>query len=280
MASLNRFPHIAEKIFNFIDANDLQDYRSVCKSWQKVIDNPVFWLTKLKKIGQPFNVTKKWQTVISKAKECNVADELISKALVFRYCSLNDLDNFIGNHFWEDLPMITAMKYGSLEIVKLFGEEMNFNFDEKVTHLNIDDFPESDLPIFIAMGYKNFEMVKYIISKMKKPLKDIRNAYGESLFRIAMIFGGLDILKMLVDKNSDFEQIHFELDFAIKYNDFESVKIMLPKVKESKLIQLSNDVARIVERGRVCCQRQPHNVLETAPLQPETNAFIVCVFHK
>ena len=239
MVPFDRFPHIAEKIFIFMDVNYLQDLRSVCKSWQKIIDNPIFWLAKLKKIGQPAVITKKWQTIIAKAKEYDMSDEKVTKPLATRFCSLSDEDDFLANHFWEDLPIITALKCGSLEIVELLTDKMDFNLNQMLIHHNIDDYPNSDLPIFIAMRYENSEIVKFILSKMKKPHRHIRSAYGESLLRIAIVSKSLDILKLLVDANSDNKLLNSELDFAIRYDDVNSAEIMLPKTKRSKLVEIS-----------------------------------------
>ena len=89
------------------------------------------------------------------------------------------------------------------------------------------------------MRYENSKIVKFILSKMKKPHKDIRSAYGESLLRIAIVSKSLDILKLLVDANSDNKLLNSELDFAIKYDDVNSAEIMIPKTKRSKLIEIS-----------------------------------------
>ena len=239
MSTFDKFPHIAEIILNFMDANDLQDLRSVCKSWQKIIDNPIFWLAKLKKIGQPADITEKWQTIIAKARENEMFDEKVTQALATRFFSLSDEDDFLANHFWEDLPIITALKCGALEIVELLTNKMDFNVNKKLIHHNIDDYPNSDLPIFIAMRYGNSQIVKFILSKMKKPHKDFRSVYGESLLRIAIASKSLDILKLLVDANSDNKLLNSELDFAIKYDDVNSAQIMIPKTKRSKLIEIS-----------------------------------------
>ena len=239
MATFDRFPHIAEKILNFIDVKDLQDLRSVCRSWKKIIENPVFWLKRLKNIGQPADITEKWQMILSKAKESEISHEKVSQALVTRYCSLSDEDDFLANHFWKDLPIITALKCGSLEIVELLTNKMDFNVDQELIHHTIDDYPNSDLPIFIAMRYGNSEIVNFILSKMKKPQKDIRSAYGESLLRIAIVSKSLNILKMLVDRNGDSRLLNSELDFAIKHNDVNCAEIMVPKTKRSKLLEIS-----------------------------------------
>ena len=240
MAPFDRFPHIAEKIFNFMDINCLQNLRSVCRSWQNIIDNPIFWLTKLNKFGQPADITEKWQTIIAKAKESEMSNEKVTQALATRFCSLSDEDDFLANHFWEDLPIITALKCGSLEIVDFLTNKMDFDVNQKVIHHNIDDYPNSDLPIFIAMRYGNSDIVKFILSKMKKPHKDIRSAFGESLLRIAIVSKSLDILKLLVDANSDNKLLNSELDFAIKYDDVNSAEIMVPKTKRSKLVEISS----------------------------------------
>ena len=80
MDTLHRYPNIAEKIFNLLDPNEILDYKLVCKPWKSVLGIR-FLLRKLKKIGQPDNVTKEWLEIIDKSEENQVLIEGLSKIL-------------------------------------------------------------------------------------------------------------------------------------------------------------------------------------------------------
>ena len=62
MATCQGIPHIGEKIFKYLDL----EVRLVCKSWNEVLDNPQFWLKKLRKLGQTKKANEKWQKLIAK----------------------------------------------------------------------------------------------------------------------------------------------------------------------------------------------------------------------
>ena len=59
-ANFIAFPHIGEKVLGYLTKeNDFKSGFSVCKSWNKILKNPRFWLKKLKKLNLP-DEDKKW----------------------------------------------------------------------------------------------------------------------------------------------------------------------------------------------------------------------------
>ena len=53
-ASFKAYPHIGEKVFGYLtNHGDFKICLFVCKSWNEILNNPTFWLNKLKKFNQP-----------------------------------------------------------------------------------------------------------------------------------------------------------------------------------------------------------------------------------
>ena len=79
MATFVKIPHIGEKVFGFLTTReDFKNCSLVCKNWNSILKNPTFWMNKLKKLDQP---TEKWQTLILKLKDCNLALKELAKNL-------------------------------------------------------------------------------------------------------------------------------------------------------------------------------------------------------
>ena len=54
VATFKAYPHIGEKVLGYLtNQNDLQNSFPVCKSWNEILKNPLFWLNKLKRLNQP-----------------------------------------------------------------------------------------------------------------------------------------------------------------------------------------------------------------------------------
>ena len=60
-ATFKAFPHIGEKVFGYLTKEeDFKNGFEVCKSWNKILKNPFFWLKKLKELNQPDEDMQKW----------------------------------------------------------------------------------------------------------------------------------------------------------------------------------------------------------------------------
>ena len=51
--------HVSEDIFKLLDKKSLMDCRLVNSSWKKVLDQPMFWLNKLKSAKMSLDVQKR-----------------------------------------------------------------------------------------------------------------------------------------------------------------------------------------------------------------------------
>ena len=182
MDTLDRYPNIAEKIFNFLDPYEILDYKLVCKPWKSVLGNK-FLVRKLKKIGQPENVTKEWLKIIDTAEELQIHIEGLSKILALRCIGTN----MSLQHNLNDVPIITAIKTGWLPLVR-FLVETNFDFHQEITlhnyhftNLGSNRVTIDEMPVFLALEFCQYEIVKLILLNSKIPLGHIRDRFGTQI---------------------------------------------------------------------------------------------------
>ena len=89
MASLQGFDHIGEKIFKFHNGKEVLNFRLVCKSWKKILDNPMYWLKKLNQIGQPKTAYNNSLVLLRKASRVRISPTKIGYCLLIKYMLLS-----------------------------------------------------------------------------------------------------------------------------------------------------------------------------------------------
>lgn len=73
------FLHISEKIFTFLDKENLTNCRLVNKSFKKILDRSEFWFNKLDSDKVPALVTKSWKSCWQTYKEWKMLSQKIEK---------------------------------------------------------------------------------------------------------------------------------------------------------------------------------------------------------
>ena len=88
MASLEGLDHIGEKIFKFHQGKDVLNFRLVCKSWQEILENPMYWLKQLKKIGQSKKAHSDTLVLIRKTSKAGIPLTKIGYCLLIKYMKI------------------------------------------------------------------------------------------------------------------------------------------------------------------------------------------------
>ena len=203
-------PEIIEKVFAALDSNTLLDCRLVCKTWNQFLENPNFWLKKLKEIGQPAKVELTWKNLIAKA------NDKIEKC-IFAKCLRMKFTEFIRAQEKTDClqktliakvfitaylncpPLFTAAYFGIIDIVKLIyqlGEDRN-----RKIYVNCTD--RSDhyvMPIFAAIENGHTDVAKFFLETPQEQQKPSYNYYGDTPIISAVLNKNLDLVKFLVPK--------------------------------------------------------------------------------
>ena len=71
-------PEIGEKIFSYLDLQTLIKCQFVCHDWKNVLENPYFWLKKLKDIGQPCEIDEGWKNLIDKSSQMGIPKSIFT----------------------------------------------------------------------------------------------------------------------------------------------------------------------------------------------------------
>ena len=239
------FVDIWEKVFVFVDHKTILQCKLVCKSWNTILDNPSFWLKKLKIVGLPLEVYTKWTKIQNKFEEFGISKGEITKALKKSYVQFMTKEvNTLGSSFvsndeslmksWLSRPpIVVACTLGLLDMVKVLAE-LNVNFDAKYPDTFYSSFARTnfiELPIFFAMLQKHFEIVDFILTKMTTPKTEIRRINGMSLFHAAADTGHLNLVKRLLPLVEDVDELwecDSALHCAIRWNNNRVVEFLAP----------------------------------------------------
>ena len=72
IVTFRSFPHIGEKVFGYLtNQEDFKNCLFVCKSWNKILNTPSFWLYVLKRVQDV--LSEDWQNLIIKLKDNDLA---------------------------------------------------------------------------------------------------------------------------------------------------------------------------------------------------------------
>ena len=203
-------PNIGEYIFSHFDLQSLLNCQFVCKDWKEFLENPYFWLKKLKDVGQPIEIENAWKNLIAKSTDFGVAKSDYAECLQkkFKDYTLAQAKTGLakkGSIYYLNCPPIyTAAKYGHLDIVKLI-HQLGVDFNRKIYWVPNLHFVEDyyDMPIFAALQNGHVEVVKflaYLPQELQNPSADVN---GSSLIVRAMVRRNLEMVKMLMPLTPD-----------------------------------------------------------------------------
>ena len=263
IANFKNFIDIGEKVFEHLDFKTILDCKLVCQSWNQIVANPMFWMKKLKKMGQSSEASKKWIDLISKSKELEVSTMQITKALIIMHKRVTKLNNYISyiskeniekskKNFLTQPPIVSAATLGLMDVMEVLAQ-VGENFDQIYFGQTTSGWHKSRLPLIFAFEAKNFEVVDFILSKMTTPLLNFHCAVehghldlvkrmtpmmnyvnepwnGKTALRMAIIHNRIEVLKHLAPllNQSDLQD---GFDVAINLNSFDVVKILFVLLK-------------------------------------------------
>ena len=172
-----RYPHVGEIIFNYLDDKSLQQSREVCKTWSKFLDlKPFYWTRMMKNhIGEQERFSDDWNRFFNK-----VTVEIAKKYALY----------IVKLHkgFFEVArsPLHIASKMRSLAIFEyVYGKVMEKNprgYGGRV-------------PLHVAVNHNNFGICKFICEKGNR--LGLRSDNGNTPLHTAARKGHFVIFKYL-----------------------------------------------------------------------------------
>ena len=73
VATFQNLTHIGEKVFGYLTKKDLDKCLRFCKTWNLILNQPIYWLNKWKNLGQSSRMTEQWMDLITKLEGLNTA---------------------------------------------------------------------------------------------------------------------------------------------------------------------------------------------------------------
>ncbi|ACN84656.1 ankyrin repeat domain-containing protein [Brachyspira hyodysenteriae] len=154
---------------------------------------------------------KKEEDIISNANNLdNKIDTNVVK-VKGKYVNMNS-DFFYGNReegeYSKDYDIFEAIENHSLKrVIELIeeGEDINQTYSggKKYSELlNNDYYLDGATPLMFAVFYRDLGIMKYLLDKGADP-NIIQDEYGRNVFLLACGFGNVDVIKMIVDFDSD-----------------------------------------------------------------------------
>ena len=155
MLSFKSYPQIGEIIFSYLDLQTLLNCQFVCQDWKEVLENPHFWLKKLKEIRHPIKIDQAWKKLISKSIKMGINKSIFAECLKLKfkdYIFAQEKSKYARKESIFQLkcpPLYTASKYGFLEIVELIYK-LGLDKNRRIYWKNNPKWPKGnyfDMPI-------------------------------------------------------------------------------------------------------------------------------------
>ena len=167
MVDIFKIQSIGEKNFHLLDDEDLLNCRLVGKIWKLVLEEPVFWLEKLKFVGHSESAHNLWLDLIQESTKLGKPKKILTLSIMLKYYTVPIRSS--GNHVFRNVflnfpPIYTAAKHGQLEVVKLI-HQLDKNCNRPISYE-----PSSNhvyTPVTLAMRFNQNDIVKYLLENIE-----------------------------------------------------------------------------------------------------------------
>ena len=210
---------ISEDIFKLLDKKSLMKCRLVNSSWKNVLEQPIFWLKKMKLENVPMNVQQSWKILAQQLEDGQTKKEFV--LTLIKICKKSE----------RILPMeivLNLLKYPDLMMFLLEHENPNSTVKWK----EFENLNPIHLATFCCFTETVKKLMKKYGSSILKP-----DGSGKTAIHCAAMFGHLDILKFLVnftgtslEKTDDGETPIF---FAAMHGHLDIVKFLVEFTESS-----------------------------------------------
>ena len=217
MMKFESYPEIGEKIFSYLDLQTLLSCQNVCQDWKQVLENPYFWLKKLKDVGQSKEIENSWKNLIAKSTDFGVAKSDFAECLQKKFKDFilaQNKDKYFKEKsifYLNCPPLFTAAHYGHIEIVKLiydFGEDFNrkIYWNQTIYYCGRNYF---EMPIFVAIQKGHIEVVKFLIDTPQELENPSIDYFKNTPAHVAIMCCHFELVKYLAPRTNNLNHKNF-----------------------------------------------------------------------
>ena len=208
---ITRFPHVAEKIFDFLDIRSLAKSREVCKLWKIFIESSKFFWVKfinefLKPNKQSEEIRRQWKRVLFMANIRQIIGIAVQLQKSMCIC-LSDLrlsPRKLVPENYSPLPVLAILK-DSVNIYKDLCKKISNDKINPLTNYFTTNHHETCL--HTAVHFNNVELFRFIIEnvKEKNPAVKVYNWEDskQTPLHLAAKNGNLEICKIIIANVGD-----------------------------------------------------------------------------
>lgn len=243
---IDTFPHVAQRIFENLESEALEECYAVCKTWSQFLDrNKFFWASLTR--NHPG-----WDTLITLVKSETVS--ILGKAFIQLRALSRRWAGFIGNgcFYWNHRlennthPIFCAIHQDDVEIFQILMliwpdfKHMKYHQSENVhSHVNIN-------PFTFASCDGSTEIIKYFLEVIANgfefPQDETLDSDPKSPLGWASLFGHLEAVKILLANNqgniyaeNDYRNAPLQFTLWAAQNDYvEVAKFLLENMDGDK----------------------------------------------
>ena len=159
-------PEISERIFNYLENDDLINCRLVCKTWKSALDEPMFWLIKLKSIGHSEESHNQWLELIQISTENGKPKQILGFSLMVKFFTILKETRVVWKNVYSNFPpMYFATKYGQIEVVKVLHQTDKNCCKKPISCLPGDNIDY--MPLILAIKNHQCEVVKFMVENVE-----------------------------------------------------------------------------------------------------------------
>ena len=231
---LQKYYHLGDNIFSSLDSKSLWECQTVCKDWRQFFENPMFWLKMLRKLGQSTEVSETWKRLIIKDGGLHRKSYAACIRLTFHEVNLHRNESYYTKSklLLESPPLLTASKYGYIEIVKLIYDT-NEDYNRAI-YIDVEGSIQEvekhfEIPLFVAIENHCNEVAKFILYTPREK-QNPSHYNGNTPLARAIMSKNLELVKFLAPRTQNLDYQHPVLGYSLIHlalNDYEILKYLV-----------------------------------------------------
>ena len=131
---------MSENVFKLLAKEDWLNCRLVCQTWKSILDEPCFWLEKLKSIGHPQEIHDQWLDLIQKSIiQDGKHKQILALCLMIKFYYISGLENTVLLVWRKQCLNFPPILHSPAQISAQIGHDLRrfskrrFLFEEKAT---------------------------------------------------------------------------------------------------------------------------------------------------